>query len=250
MATDITAIITGHREGHVSVASLRSFQIAIEQARSAGLTCQAIYVLDRPDELTRSLFERYASGSGDFMVVDFGDQGFARNAAIERAEGLHTAFLDGDDLWARNWLVSGLDFLKLCPPNHIAHPQYNYFFEGQATIFTHIDQLSNLFNPDLLRITNYWDSLCICPTRIHREFPFCKRDIQAGFAYEDWHWNCETVAAGKVHRVVPETVIFKRRQKTSQTIAASQRKSLMRVHALNDYAHPLYGTAPDVRSGG
>ena len=220
MTCDLTCIITGHREGRLAVPSLRSF------------------CLDRPDALTEKLFNTYKNDAVAVDTYDVADQGKVRNGAVEKAKGKYCAFLDADDLWSQTWLVEALTFLKDKPSTHIAHPEYNYFFEKQATIFTHIDQESDEFRLDLLRVANYWDALCVCPTAIYRELPFCDRDIAGGYAYEDWFWNCETVAAG--YKVVPDTVLFKRRQESSQTVKASTNKSLTRRHPLMKFDHPMY----------
>ena len=242
--TDLTCIITGHREGRLSVASLRSFRIAIDEARKAGISCQALYVLDTPNELTRQLFTRFCSeidSDSSLIEVELGDQGKARNMSIRQAKGRLTAFLDADDLWSRDWLARGVKFLEPLPETHIAHPEFNYFFEKQTAIYTHIDQESPEFDRDLLRFANYWDALAICPTEIYREFPFYPREIDKGWAYEDWYWNCQTVDAGKVHKVVPDTVLFKRRQQQSQTIRASANKSMIRPTPLHRYNHAFFG---------
>jgi glycosyltransferase involved in cell wall biosynthesis len=240
MTCDLTCIITGHREGRLAVPSLRSFWIAIEAARAAGFDVEAVLCLDRPDALTEKLFNSYKKDAVAVDTYDLGDQGKVRNGAVAKANGKYCAFLDADDLWSENWLIEALNFLADKPETHIAHPQYNYFFEKQATIFTHVDQESPEFQLDLLRIMNYWDALCVCPTAIHRAFPFCERDIAGGYAYEDWFWNCETVAAGCIHKVVPDTVLFKRRQENSQTMKAASNRSLTRRHPLLDYGHPMY----------
>lgn len=240
MTCDLTCIITGHREGRLAIPSLRSFWAAIETARTAGYEVEAIFCLDRPDALTTKIFTHYLGDAGEIREFDFGDQGKVRNAAAAEAKGHYTSFLDADDLWSADWLVQGLEFLKDKPDTHIAHPAFNYFFEKQATIFTHVDQESPEFRLDLLRVANYWDALCVCPTQIYREIPFCDRDIAGGYAYEDWLWNCNTVEAGKIHKVVPGSVLFKRRQKASQTIRASENKSMVHNHPLCDYDHPLY----------
>jgi hypothetical protein len=241
MTCDLTCIITGHREGRLAVPSLRSFWDAIGAARDAGFTVEALLCLDRPDALTEKLFDTYRQDAVALDLFDVADQGKVRNSAVTKARGTYCAFLDADDLWSQNWLVEALTFLKDKPDTHIAHPQYNYFFEKQATIFTHVDQESPDFRLDLLRVANYWDALCVCPTDIYREIPFCDRDIAGGYAYEDWFWNCETVAAGYIHKVVPDTVLFKRRQESSQTVKAASNKSLTRRHPLMDFAHPMYG---------
>ncbi len=248
MSFDLSCIIIGHREGRLAVPSLQSYQAAVDTARAAGYTVETRLCLDRPDDLTRALFEAYRGDAPPVLEYDFGDQGKVRNAAIGPSEtgvqGHYTAFLDADDLWSADWLVQGLAFLKTMPDTHIAHPAYNYFFEQQATIFCHIDQEDPRFRPDLLRVVNYWDALCICPTAIYRECPFCERDIDGGYAFEDWVWNLETVARGKMHKVVPDTVLFKRRQATSQTIRAGQSNSLGRPTPLSRYNHPFFA-GPD-----
>lgn len=245
MSCDLTCIITGHREGRLAVPSLRSFWEAIERARAAGYEVEAILCLDRPDTLTADLFESYKNDATCVDLYDFGDQGKVRNGAVNKAKGRYCAFLDADDLWSDDWLVQALEFLKDKPETHIAHPEYNYFFEKQATIFKHVDQESPEFRLDLLRSGNYWDALCVCPTAIYKAIPFCDRDIAGGYAYEDWHWNCVTVDAGYIHKVVPKSVLFKRRQESSQTIKASSNKSLTPRHALLDYSHPMYQEASD-----
>lgn len=242
MACDITCVITGHREGRISVASLRSFQIAVSFARSKGYSIETIFCLDRPDDLTHRIFEEWCGADGLLQIYDFGDQGKVRNEAVTKAKGHYTAFLDADDLWTEDWLVRALVFLADLPDTHIAHPAYNYFFEKQATIFCHVDQESPEFRMDLLRAANYWDALCVCPTVIYREHPFSDRDIANGWAYEDWLWNADTVQSGKIHKVVPDTVIFKRRQKASQTIRAGENKSMIHVNAFSRYDNPMFST--------
>jgi glycosyltransferase involved in cell wall biosynthesis len=247
MIYDLTCIITGHREGRLAVPSLRSFWVAIEAARAAGFTVEAVLCLDRPDALTEKLFNTYKNDAVAVDTYDVADQGKVRNGAVAKANGTYCAFLDADDLWSQSWLIEALTFLKDKPDTHIAHPEYNYFFEKQATIFIHVDQESPEFRLDLLRVLNYWDALCVCPTKIYRDFPFCDRDVAGGYAYEDWFWNCETVAAGCLHKVVPGTVLFKRRQAISQTIKAGTNKSLTRRHPLLDYSNPIY-QAEDIAS--
>lgn len=246
MTCDLTCIILGHREGRLAVPSLRSFWTAIEFARTAGFTIEPILALDRPDDLTKAVFEAYRGDTSEVREFDFGDQGKVRNTVIgtpeDGAQGTYAAFLDADDLWSKDWLVQGLEYLRDKPETHIAHPAYNYFFEQQKTIFRHVDQEDPEFNPDLLRVVNYWDALCVCPTAIHREIPYCGRNIDGGYAYEDWVWNLETVDHGKIHKVVPDSVLFKRRQKTSQTMKASQNKSLCRPSNLHSYDHAFFAT--------
>lgn len=240
MTFDLTCIITGHREGRVCVPSLRSFDIAVKEAEEAGLTVERLYFLDNPDDLTRDLFTKHAGESGIVEEVSFKDQGLVRNMAASKARGKYTAFLDADDLWMKSWLVDAVMFLQDQEGRVVAHPAYNYFFESIATVFCHVDGESDEFDLDLLRMNNYWDALCVCETQLYREFPFSEREIDDGWAYEDWFWNCETFGAGIRHKNVPGTVLFKRRQRMSQTIRASTNKSRIRPNYLSRYDCPLY----------
>jgi glycosyltransferase involved in cell wall biosynthesis len=240
MKFDLTCVLTGHREGRLAIPSLRSFWIAIEHARAAGYKVQTILCLDRPDALTQSIFESFKKQTDELIICDYGDQGKVRNEAVDKAKGKYTAFLDGDDLWSRPWLQQGLEFLAEQGSGVIAHPEFNYFFEKQGSYYCQIDQEAPEFRMDLLRIANYWDALSICETKCHVDHPFCERDIEAGWAYEDWFWNCETLAAEYKHKIVPNTVLFKRRQKTSQTIKAWTNKSLIRYNPLSSYDNPIY----------
>lgn len=241
MTARISAIVTGHREKRLSVATLRSFARAIEVARAEGFTVEPIMCLDRPDPLTEALFRELGPQGVQIMLMDHGDQGKVRNEAVRQASGDYVAFLDGDDLWQASWLTRAARYLDQAGAGDIiAHPEYNYFFEGQATIFRQIDQDAPEFDIDLLRIRNYWDALCMAPRALYLAHPFAHRDIANGWALEDWQWNEDTIAAGLRHKTVPDTVLFKRRQKESQHSRASQSKAMHRRNGISSYSAPIY----------
>lgn len=241
MSEDISAIITGHREGRICVASLRSFRRTVEYARNNGLKVQQIFVLDNANELTKSLFANFAGNDNLLIETNYGDQGAARNEAIAKSNGNYIAFLDGDDIWQIEWLVMAYIFLQNTNPVfQVAHPEFNYFFEEQASIFCQRDQNSPGFDVDAFRHINFWDALSFCHRSILERFPYAKREMDLGWAYEDWRWNIETLLSGVVHRIVPDTVIFKRRRKMSQTIKASTSKARFRKLSFLSYSHPVY----------
>lgn len=232
---DITAIITAHGEGLMAGVSFHSLRDAVAVARDGGLDVEVLVVLDNPDRATREVFSDAEAHGSRVVEVSYADQGRVRNHAAELAKGRYIAFLDGDDLWSENWLTEAYAVCATDPGRIIAHPEVNWFFEQIGNLFFMVDQTDPEFDPAYLRFSNYWDALCLSPAAAHRDHPFSDRDIAAGFAYEDWHWNLETVAAGFQHRVVPDTLHFKRRRRWSQTLEASQNLSLPRPSAVLDY---------------
>ncbi|MEZ0578846.1 glycosyltransferase [Nocardioides sp. MH1] len=232
---DVAAIITGHAEGVMAGLSFRSLLDAVEVARAGGLEVDVLVVLDNPTEATRAVFAEAESRGATVAEVSYADQGKVRNSAVELSTADNVAFLDGDDLWSENWLAEAH---RLCvtEPAAIAHPELNWFFGGQQNLYFLPDQTDPAFDPALLRIANPWDALCMAPRRAYLEHPFTARAVSEGYAYEDWHWNLETFAAGFVHRVVPGTIHFKRRREGSQYVQARASSVLTRPSDLLDYA--------------
>jgi len=217
-STTVSAILTTHGEGALASVSYKSMQAACHYARQEGIETQQMIVLDRPTVETRRVFENLDDGTM-VLETDFGDQGLVRNAAIEQCAGKYVAFLDGDDLWSENWLYEAAEFLKEHPDTTIAHPEFSWFFGGVSSVLVTIDQEDPLFAEDFLRFANYWDAMCMTHRSTYANHPYCQRRIKDGFAFEDWHWNCQTYESGCVHKVVKDTIHFKRRRTRSQTIA-------------------------------
>lgn len=224
---DISAILTASAEGAMVGVTLHSYLDAISVAESAGLTVEKILVIDRGSEATFAALEECQPPSWRRLELDLGDQGGARNSAVALAGGRWIAFLDGDDLWSFNWLTAAME-IAAADERAIVHPQYNWMFGASNNLFVKVDQTQTEFDPLFLRYGNYWDALCFAPRAAYEQHPFGVRDLRRGYAYEDWHWNCETLDAGWVHRVAPETIHFKRRRAGSQTLNASARSALMR----------------------
>ncbi|MEV8468156.1 glycosyltransferase family A protein [Fluviibacterium sp. DFM31] len=213
--TDISAIVTAHREGLLAGVTARSALEAIAHATATGISTEIIVVLDRPDDLTRDVLANCLDADIRIVETDFGDPGLARNAGIEAAGGTCATFLDGDDLWSENWLTAAFA-LSTARPEAVIHSQCNIVFGGERNVWWHVDSEGDLFDPDYLRWTNYWDAMSFARTATYRDTPFRANDLKNGFGHEDWHWNVQTVAKGIPHKPAPGTLHFKRRRSDSQ----------------------------------
>lgn len=216
----ISAIITGHQEKLLCGPSIRSYHQAAAHARNAGIQVEAHVVLDRPDDLTRAMFEQTGLGE-QLEIVNFGDPAASRNAGTRLAKGDFVTFLDADDLWSFNWIEAAYRFCQAQKYQVVAHSEINVFFGGEQTIWAHVDSEAPDFEPGYLGISNYWDALCFASRELLWKFPFVVSDLKAGYGHEDWHWNNVTLYAGIAHRPVPDTVHFKRRRPNSRLIDCS-----------------------------
>lgn len=232
---DITAILTCHREGLLLGPSLASFREAIEQACASGASVEALIAMDRGDTLTSKILQSSASAGCRVLETDCGDPGQTRNAAASDAQGKYVAFLDGDDLWSSNWLEEALRFSINEAGPVICHSEVNVVFGNAQQMWFHADSKAPGFQPDYLRIGNYWDAMCFTKREIMTAYPFRQNNLSGGFGHEDWHWNNMTLCAGIHHRPVPGTVHFKRRRKGSQMEKCDERDVVCHATELLDF---------------
>lgn len=218
---DVTTIITAHREGLIAAQSARSALEAVAEAEANGLTCEIVVVLDRADAPTAGCLRSALGERARYLETDEGDPGQARNRGVAEARGQTVAFLDGDDLWSRNWLVAA--FRQVSErPDSIAHSACNLVFGRTRLMWFHTDSETALCDPSYLNWTNYWDALTLARTDLHRSIPFRRNDLRLGFGHEDWHWNMVTLRRGHPHKPVPGTMHFKRARAGSQMSAVDR----------------------------
>jgi hypothetical protein len=228
---DIAAIVTVHGETVLAAPSVHSAEAAACAAEEAGYTVERLIGLDAPTQATREFFSGNRFSGWTRSEVDVRDQGLARNAFVGRTRARWIAFLDGDDLWSENWLVEAVRLLDQAEDRGdrvIVHPELNWFFDREDTVLVNLDQDDPLFAPTYFYFGNYYDALAAAPRAAHIDHPYAGRDLEQGFAVEDWQWSVETMAAGWKHRVAPGTIIFKRRRERSQTLEASRRGAVTR----------------------
>lgn len=218
---DLSVVLTAHAESVIAGPTICSAEAAIAAAERSGWNIERLVSFDAPSKECIGYFQQPKLKAWRHAgTYAFRDQGKTRNAAIEAATGRWVAILDGDDLIAENWLLEATKLLaeaERTGDRIIVHPELNWVFDAGAFVFTKPDQKDPLFTPYYFSITNYYDAMCVAPKSVWREHPYPHRAIKDGFAFEDWQWGIETMAAGWRHVIADNTIVFKRRRDASQT---------------------------------
>ena len=213
LQTVLTVLANFHGEGHLAYPALRSVMLAAEEASRHGIPCRVVGVIDRGDAATREQVGRFRSGLDALYEVDYGDVSCARNHGIDRIDTKYVATFDGDDLFDRDWLWRGVQFLEsLGDDNAVGHTEVRLTFGSEKRGRLHVPTDSPLFHPLHLISSWLYAADLIAPTHLYKEYPFAPNDHARGLGAEDWYWTCESIIEGVRHVIVPQTTYFYRRQ--------------------------------------
>jgi hypothetical protein len=207
---EISAIVLGHSEAELLATSLQSALLASQEARQRGIDVTVSVCLDRPTPETEAAAKKF---DVPILRVDVGDPGLARNMAIDHFHANFVALLDGDDLWGPSWLWRAYE-VAVQSPKCVFHPYASLYFGEERRLFLH--GASTQLNPWTLAFHNPWTVTSFARRDTFLEVRFRETEFAKGWAFEDWHWNCETLAAGFTHDVVPKTCHFIRVKPLSQ----------------------------------
>jgi glycosyltransferase involved in cell wall biosynthesis len=227
LKTDISAIINLHAEGMLAHSSFLSAARAKAYAESRGLRVEVLAVLDRPSVETVNLVESCTLVDFIPITVSHGDLGRARNSGAEIAKGEWISFLDGDDLWAANWLAAAYEAATNDPRPVVWHPRGLITFGSQCYLFVHVDMEDEDFELLALSISNIWAAQSFAMRELYLSVPYPDTDLERQLGYEDWSWNMETIARGYIHKIVPGTVNACRKKATGSLLQQSSARKVM-----------------------
>ncbi|WP_454742150.1 glycosyltransferase [Cupriavidus necator] len=236
MTVDISCVVTFHAEGLLAHKTLASIARAIRFASDASIKVELVVVADRANQETLSYLERckWLPAGTRILHTEHGDPGLARNEGIQAACGDYVAILDGDDLYSQDWLLEALR-LNRTNPSFVVHPDFNVYFGAERTISRHPDQRDASFRSWQLLTENAWTALCFARREVFITKSYAPTPPSSGFGYEDWHWNCDAIAAGLVHVVAPGTAHFIRLKSSgSRNAEALERSRVIRHSSLFD----------------
>ena len=206
-------VVNAHKEGSYLAAAIRSAIEAAKPLIDSQIPVEIILLLDNPDKITTSVAKKVLKECQfpkRTIRVNYKDLALSRNKAIRAAKFPWIAFLDGDDLWASNWLAVVHEAIQKSsnPLMEIFHPKYSFYFEQLHEVLHSPDQNQLKFPEALLIANNYWTALCCAHKTIFLNHPYKPNRLEKGWGFEDWSWNKRTIKAGYFHRSLPNSCHF------------------------------------------
>lgn len=229
-AAELTVLITAHCEGNMLYTALLSFAMARDHAEMRGARIRFIIVLDRADAATcRAVHGHPALRVQDrITAVEFGDTSEARNHAVALAAPGLVATLDGDDLVSEGYFSMHLLAANAGSVGDIWHPEFVVSFGAERSVTRQPSQIDDTITPGIMVAVNPWTSAAVADREIFLRVPYrpC-RTSKTGFGYEDWHWNCETMALGYRHVIAQGSAYYYRKKSVGSVNMAARNSGVL-----------------------
>jgi len=242
MKIDISTIVNLHSEDYILVPTLKSVIEAVHKAEDKhNLQCEIILVLDNPSPLTKQLCISSLSAHPNLNMrlveVNNKDLSLSRNNGASEALGQYIAFIDGDDLWGIDWLHQAYSAATSQSILTVWHPEVNIVFDAEYHVFHHTDMDDPTFDQEYLRITNYWTALSFASKDLYLRFPYLPNELDKGFGWEDWNWNCQTIFHGVKHKVVKDSCHFLRKKVSGSLLSETKSRQCIMTPSELFYYH-------------
>ncbi|WP_264552858.1 glycosyltransferase family 2 protein [Flavobacterium sp. N2038] len=173
---------------------------------------EMILIDDASTDKTVKIIKEFAQGDDRiklFKLEKNCGNGFARNAALEKATGKYIAYLDADDIWFPEKLEKQIQFLKI-NKQHFTFSFYDCIDEEGNDLNRKVESPNPLTYKQLF-FCNYVGNL----TAIYDVDYFGKITLQATQKRQDWRIWLTILKQIKTAKPVPESLAFYRIRKDS-----------------------------------
>ena len=190
--------------------------------RASSARVELVVVLDRPTRQAVDLVDQYEPSAFDGylrVLVDHGSLGRSRNAGVDAARGTYIALCDSDDLISFNGFAAALESVQGLP-QAVVVPEYVFTF-GDVFGITRYTR-SDIMTPMQMMNGNQYTSRIVAPRELLSRVPIADVPLDSGYAYEDWHHNCELLAAGAHFVMARNSILFYRRRARSLSAGSWQ----------------------------
>lgn len=205
----LSIVVVSHREGKIAGRTMQSLIRAAKELDDREISYRFFVNIDNGDRETTEVFENMMKTlDGKIYQTSYGDPGLARNSIIKKTKSEYVAMIDADDIVSPNWLSEGLKKVIGADKPVLAHPEAEVRFDEEKIRSIDIRvEYENSWHETLALIEgNRWCSVVIGRREYFIKNPYSKS--RCGFGYEDYFFNCSTVASGIKHVKVENTVVF------------------------------------------
>lgn len=167
---------------------------------------------DASTDKTIVIIEEFAQKDSRIKLLKLPENrgnGFARNAALEKATGKYIAYLDADDLWFPEKLEKQIQFLKT-NNLHFTFSFYDSIDEEGNNLYRRVESPNPLTYKQLF-FCNYVGNL----TAIYDADYFGKIILETSQKRQDWRIWLTILKQIKMAKPVPESLAFYRIRKDS-----------------------------------
>lgn len=173
---------------------------------------EMILVDDASTDQTVSVIEEFVQNDSRiklFKLDKNSGNGFARNAALDKASGKYIAYLDSDDLWCSDKLEKQIQFLKT---NNL-HFTFSYYdsIDEEGNSLKRMVESPNPLTYKQLFFCNYVGNL----TAIYDVEYFGKIKLESSEKRQDWRIWLTILKQIKTAEAIPEPLAFYRIRKNS-----------------------------------
>lgn len=203
----VSICLFGHKEGVFLKDAYESILLNLEQLdkNSLKIEYEILLILDTPDKPTDKIaseLEKMGIGIKRVFTRDLGEN---RNVAAINANYDKITFLDGDDMWDKDWLMRCLKKIK--NKNIVLHPETIIYCGERNEIAICKSSLKFLISKRLNH-ENLWASSIFTKTMIVLNNKFSKKFYLRKGDFEDWKWNRVTLEKGIVHKIVKNSILY------------------------------------------
>jgi glycosyltransferase involved in cell wall biosynthesis len=214
---NISIVVTVHREGKFLPRTLMSISEAAMFAAGAGLVVECVVVFDNTDVRTRCAFARTPlEGFVEVKTIEVhnGCVGRSRNAGCAAAKGDYIFILDGDDLISYSILPKLMADVERFGPNTILTPKLLFGFGRTFFTVEYFDD--DDIRPEDMVYRHLFNARIFAHRGLFGTISYKAIAHRSGYAFEDWHFNCQAMAHGYAFHVTQDTAWFYRQHLTSR----------------------------------
>ncbi len=235
---DISVNITTHQEGHLLFRTLNAIDVAIDNLikQHNDLKVEVNISLDNYDELTHSIAQDYNFNKVKrkrLYLVNFGDLAESRNNLARISNGKYISFFDGDDIFSSNYLKEAYDLAESDNNTQIVYSvDYIVIFGDQNHIAKRpIVEHGKLSSLQMFTSDNPVNSCIFAHNKVFEDEVYEPVVRGTGYGYEDWHFHTKLYNKGYEFKIIPNTILFYRRDlnpMTSLLIGQVTQKAVLR----------------------